>query len=162
MTKRLFLPLLLLLLASAAWAGKAKTGNPAFATTLYMYGLSASFNDTVVYITDVQEVDSAYLVSRKFLGGIREYVGQLDSHFRAKGDDKRTNTVFFCRTRKEAEKRYVKLRRRYTAPDISLQTLPTGEFTFHAVRPDVTPETPAPASKKSKKKGKDAVPAPQP
>ena len=28
--------------------------------TIYMYGISPSFNDTIVYMTDVQVVDSAY------------------------------------------------------------------------------------------------------
>ena len=30
-------------------------------TTVYMFGFSASFTDSVAYITDVQQVDSAYI-----------------------------------------------------------------------------------------------------
>lgn len=151
--KKLLLLFLLIPLTTSAEAKKLRASDPAFATTVYMYALSASFNDSVVYITDVQEVDSAYITNRRFLGGLREYVTQLDAHFRSKGMEHRTNTVFFKRTRKEAEKAYTKLRKRYMTGGVKLETLPTGEFTFRAERPVLSEETQV-VREKPKKKSK--------
>ncbi|MGM9712507.1 MAG: hypothetical protein ACI3Y5_00090 [Prevotella sp.] len=109
-------------------------------TTVFMYGVSPSFNDTTVYITDVQVIDSAYFVSKHIIGGLTDYVGQLNQYFKDKGDARRTNTVFFKRTRKKAEKAYTKLRRRYNEQGTELKIIPTGEFTFKAVRPEENQE----------------------
>lgn len=109
-------------------------------TTLYMYALSTSFKDSVVYMTDIQKVDGAYLLPKGFLGGMTEYVSQLNSHFAAKGfvdGTKRTNVVFFKTTRQKAEKAYMKLRKRYQNPAVILTPLPESEFTFKAVAPFV-------------------------
>lgn len=104
------------------------------ATTLYLYGVSFSFNDTIVYITDVQPVEGAYLVNKKFLGDAKEYAEQMNVYFTKKLDECRTNAVYFSTTRPKAEKAYVKLRNRLNKRKVSLQPLPTGEFTFKAVR----------------------------
>lgn len=101
--------------------------------TIYMYGISPSFNDTIVYMTDVQVVDSAYFESKHILGGFTSYVDQLNTYFKEKGDARRTNTVYFKKTRKKAEKAYTKLRRKYNVPEIELKIIPTGEFTFKTV-----------------------------
>lgn len=150
--KKLLLLFLLIPLTTSIQAKKLKTTDPAFATTVYIYALSASFNDSVVYITDVQVVDSAYMTNRKFLGGLRDYVTQLDTYFRSKGIEHRTNTVFFKRTRKEAEKAYTKLRKRYTDSGLELKALPTGEFTFKAERPTISEETQVVKEKPVKKR----------
>lgn len=123
--------------------------------TVYMYGLSASFNDSIVYLTDVQKVDSAYFIEGKFLGGLREYTGQMNIYFTEKDGERRTNTVFFKRTRKDAEKAYVKLRKRYTNDAIDLRPLPSTEFAFKAMKvpSDFDPETKPEKPKKDKAKG---------
>lgn len=125
-----------LCLSVAVQAKKSKVET----TTLYMYALSTSFKDSVVYMTDIQKVDGAYLLPKGFLGGMTEYVSQLNSHFAAKGfvdGTKRTNVVFFQKTRQKAEKAYMKLRKRYQNPAVILTPLPESEFTFKAVAPSV-------------------------
>lgn len=102
--------------------------------TLFLYGVSISLNDSSVYITDVTPVDGAYLQNKKFLGGASEYTTQMNQYFTKKVGDRRTNAVFFHKTRKDAEKAYMKLRKRYTKKGIELQAIPTGDFTFQAVR----------------------------
>ena len=131
---RIILSIILSLVFVMSASAKSKA-DPSFSAKVYMYAISASFNDSTVYITDVQEVDSAYLVKKTFLGGLKRYSEQLDNYFREKNGERRTNTVFFKTTRKKAEKQYVKLRKRYTSGDVKLLVLPTGEFTFTAVRP---------------------------
>lgn len=102
--------------------------------TLFLYGLSTSFNDSTAYITDVQVVDDAYLVNGKFLGGAADYCEQMNSYYSNKGAERRTNTVFFQKTREKAEKAYVKLRKRLNKRGIHPDPLPTGEFVFNAVK----------------------------
>ena len=147
---RIILSIILSLVFVMSASAKSKA-DPSFSAKVYMYAISASFNDSTVYITDVQEVDSAYLVKKTFLGGLKRYSEQLDNYFREKNGERRTNTVFFKTTRKKAEKQYVKLRKRYTSGDVKLLVLPTGEFTFTAVRPFIEADEYANMSKTEKK-----------
>lgn len=103
--------------------------------TLYLIGTSFSFNDSTVYITDVQPVEKAYLKG-KLLGGAKEYSAQMDRYFTDKLQDKRINAVFFDKTRKQAEKTFLKLRKRFAKKGNEMKPLPTGEFTFKVVVPD--------------------------
>lgn len=125
----------LLLSFSATVSAKSKK-NASNSITLYMYGVSTSFNDSTVYITDVQEVENAYIQNKRFLGGAREYAEQMNSYCTANYGDRRTNAIFFKKTRVKAEKAYVKLRKRYAKHGIELQAIPTGSFNFKAIRPD--------------------------
>lgn len=104
---------------------------------LYLYGMSSSFNDSIVYITDIQKVDSAYLTSKYCLGGIREYVAQMNAHFNKTPDSRRTNTVFFKKDRKKAEKAYLKLRKRYEKQKTELTPVAEGDFKFKSVTPSL-------------------------
>lgn len=137
-------------------AKKNKSNDLSKVAAVYMYGLSSSFNDSTVYLTDLQLVDSAYFADKHILGGITEYVGQLNTYFTKKGFERRTNVVFFKKDGTKAEKAYVKLRRRYTSPDINLVTLGIDEFLFKAVRPDGNTSTPKPEKPKKDKKPKGA------
>lgn len=155
MKKTLLLLFSLLIVCSVSAKKKV---DPSFATTVYMYGISASFNDSTVYITDVQVVDSAFVENKRFLGGLKRYVTQMDNYFKAKGEPRRTNTVFFKMNRKDAEKDFVRLRKRYSGDDVKMKVLPVGEFTFTTVRPYETEneyagmtKTEVKAAKKQKK-----------
>lgn len=54
---------------------------------VYVFGLAASFNDSLVYITDIFEVDSAYIEDNRthFLLNRGDYSYQLRNYFRQKG-----------------------------------------------------------------------------
>lgn len=129
--KKILLLSLAMALCLIVGAKKDKGVEP---TTVYMYGLSASFNDSIVYLTDVQKVDSAYFIKGKFLGGLSEYTSQMNQYFSGKDGDRRTNAVFFKTTRTKAEKAYVKLRKRYAGKDVDLRPLSESDFTFKPVR----------------------------
>lgn len=101
--------------------------------SIYMFGVSTSFTDSTVYVTDVQVVDSAYFVGKHILGGCKEYSDQLAAYLNGKNIAKRTNAVFFKKKRKDAEKAFVKLRRRYTKAGVEMLSIPTGEFIFKGV-----------------------------
>lgn len=83
---------------------------------IYMFGFSASFNDSTVYFTNVQNVDSAWIETKdKFLLGRDNYSYQLKNYLSDKLSlPNRTCVVIFGMTRKEAEKKYLKMKRLYT------------------------------------------------
>lgn len=121
---------------SAFAAGAKDKTNEKKTTTLYMYGVSLSFNDSLVYVTDVQPVENACIVGKYVLYGAREYADQMDAYFANKDMGRRTNAVFYKKTRDKAEKAYMKLRKRYAKNGINFQPIATGDFTFQAVVPN--------------------------
>ena len=84
-------------------------------TKVYMYGFATSFNDSTVYFTTLQEVDSAYIDTKtKFLYSRENYSYQLRDYLATQGADNYTCSTIFALNRKAAEKKYAKLRKRYT------------------------------------------------
>ncbi len=82
---------------------------------VYMYGFAASFNDSTVYFTSLQEIDSVYIDSKtKFLYSRDNYSYQLRDYLSAHGAENYTCTTVFALNRKAAEKKYAKLHKRYT------------------------------------------------
>ena len=82
---------------------------------VYMYGFAASFNDSTVYFTSLQEIHSVYIDSKtNYLYCRDNYSYQLRDYLSAHGDENYTCTTVFALNRKAAEKKYAKLRKRYT------------------------------------------------
>lgn len=82
---------------------------------IYIFGFSASFTDSTIYITNVQRVDSAWIDTKsKFLLGRENYSYQLRNYLANKLNLKnRTCLVMYGMSRKEAEKKYIKLKKLY-------------------------------------------------
>ncbi len=84
-------------------------------TKVYAYGFSASFNDSTVYFTDIMEIDSAWTDSKtNFLYARDSYSYQLKNYLQGQGVDSPTCIVSFDKSRKKAEKKLLKLQRKYT------------------------------------------------
>ena len=151
----IFLALILLTLCQGMTA-KNKT-----VQKVYMYGFSASFQDSVVYFTDIQELENVPVAERTdFLYGRDSYSNQLRDYFTGKNQPFRTCVVSYAFDRKHIEKKYLKMKSKYTKKgNFDVRYLKTDEFKFNKVEPaqvveqDV-PETPK-AAKKGKKKKKD-------
>lgn len=114
--------------------GGSKSANSV--ATVYMFGVSASFNDSIVYFTDLQEVGNAYYEKKVYLGGFKEYSDQMNRHFMSKTGERRTNAAFFKKKRAKAEKTLAKLRKRYANSGVVMKTVPAAEFSFEGVRPN--------------------------
>ena len=97
-------------------------------TKAYLFGFVANFTDSVVYFTDIQEIDNVTILKKtKFLK-----------------DRDRTCIVSFGLTRKEAEKKYVKMRNLYTeknAGRYDVRYLSENDFKFQAILPVEITET---------------------
>ena len=63
------------------------------AKTAYIFGFASSFNDSTVYFTSVQQVDSAYFTGKsKFLVGRDNYSYQLRDYLEQAGKGYKTKT----------------------------------------------------------------------
>jgi len=105
--------LLALLLAGAAGPAAAKGIQ---AKQLYMFGFSASFKDSVVYVTDIQPVEGAWIDSKtKFLLGRDNYSYQLRDYLaNTLQQPQRVCLVLYATSFKKAERLFVKLKKKYT------------------------------------------------
>jgi hypothetical protein len=111
---------------------------------LYMFGLAASFNDTIVYFTDVQDVEKAWVETRNgFLLGRDMYSSQLRDYLKTqKQMPQRTCIVFYHKNRSKLEKKFLKMKRLYTQSrdkqqHFDVRFLETREFRFTPV--DMSP-----------------------
>lgn len=83
---------------------------------MYIFGMSASFNDTIVYFTNVQDIDSAWIESKNdFLQTRDLYSNQLRDYLAVnKQMPHRTCIVVANKNRKKLEKKYLKMVKLYT------------------------------------------------
>lgn len=82
--------------------------------TVYMYGFACSLNDSTVYFTEIQRIDSAYIDSKTgFLYGRNNYSYQLRDKLAGIGFADAMCVTSFALTQKEAEKEYLAMRKRY-------------------------------------------------
>ncbi len=82
---------------------------------VYMFGFSASFNDSTIYVTDIQDVEGAWIDSKtKFLISRDNYSYQLKDYFVNKLQlNNRVCMVFFATSKSNAEKQMKKLMNKY-------------------------------------------------
>ena len=81
---------------------------------MYMFGLAASFTDTIVHFTAIQELDSVWIDSKnKFLQEREAYSYQLREYLKQQQAPNRTCIVFYSQKREKLEKKYQKMLRLY-------------------------------------------------
>lgn len=133
---------------------------------MYMFGMAASFNDTIVHFTNVMEVDSVWIEKKNnFLLGRNYYSYQLRDYLaNNKQLAQRTCITVFAKKRAKAEKKLVKMMRLYTKSKdghkhFDVRFIEDTAFRYHSVNirefeeneeESVAQDT----SKKSKVKGK--------
>lgn len=83
---------------------------------MYMFGFAASFNDSIVHFTEIQELDSVWIDQKlKLLSGRENYSYQLRDFMADKLQmPHRTCVVFYNQDRQKLEKEFLKMRRIYT------------------------------------------------
>ena len=143
---------------------------------VYIYGIATSFNDSTVYLTDIQELDSAWLSNKGFFLVSREnYSYQLRDFVQGQGWEAHpTCSVNFSTNLKKAEKEWAKIHDRYVIgnrkkkkndakhenerPPYLVKNISKEQFKFETVAPYTEAEVvnDEPSKKESKKKGKKA------
>jgi hypothetical protein len=123
----------LLLLAALMTAGNV-SAKMLKTSHMYMFGFSASFKDSVIYVTDIQDVQGAWIDTKtNFLLGCDQYSGQLQTHLTEQLQLKnRVCVVFFKKSKKQAEKKFLKLMKKYKQ-GYEIRYVNATEFKFEAV-----------------------------
>lgn len=151
-----FLTLLLMLVCMATASAKPRC------QPIYIFGVSASFNDSIVYITDIQLLDSAWVDDKTgFLLMRNEYSNQMRSHFTTKGQLNRTCIVCFADNKKDILKKYEKMKKRYMGDkkrrrNFDYREMDEEEFKFESVTPTTFNDEVVVMDKKAQKKADKA------
>lgn len=138
----------------------------------YVFGFASSFNDSTVYFTDIQELDSAWFTSKnKFLISRENYSYQLRDYLSTQGEEHRTCIIEYFFDRKKADNAWYKLYTHYNKtqkkknnqkqkdelPPFQIKRITLDKFTFQAVEP-MEEYQEEPAAKPAKKvKAKKAL-----
>ena len=104
----------------------------------YMFGFVASFNDSTVYFTNIQKVDSVWVTKKKhMLAGRSQYAYQLREFFTQKRNmPNRTCVVMANVDRKKLEKKYIKMKNKYLVKSkkpYDVRNVADTDFKFEAV-----------------------------
>ena len=104
----------------------------------YICGFATSFNDSTVYFTDIQYMDSTYTDSKTgFLYSRDNYSYQLRGHMQKNGVANPTCITFFSKKRKDVEKKYAALKKRYaTKGRYDVKYLLASDFSFTPIIQD--------------------------
>ena len=107
----------------------------------YMFGFAASFTDSIVFFTDIQEVDRVWVMhKKKILAGKSNYAYQLRNFCTdSLGFKNRTVVVVSALNRKDIEKKYAKMKKDYTvkrAGQYDVHFIDASEFRFTPVNMD--------------------------
>lgn len=84
--------------------------------TVYLFGFSACFNDSIIFFTDIQKMDNVLLEKKTdFMLSRDQYSYQLrDFLANQKGMPNRTCVTMYAKSRKQVEKEYQNLLKIYT------------------------------------------------
>ena len=129
--QRLFASCLFALLCATAAFSASKQA------TVYLYGISTSFNDSTLYVTEIQALNGAWVENgTHFLVGRDNYSYQLRDYLRAQGTPNPTVVTVFALKQKDIEKKMVKLKKKYFAKGTyQIRQLSTAEFQFKPISP---------------------------
>lgn len=100
--------------------------------TVYAFGVSASFTDTVVYYTAIQVLDSVELGKKGFLPQRELYSYQLKNYLEyQKGLKNRTCMIYFSDNKKKLEKERIKMLAKYKKnKSLTLYEIDKDDFLF--------------------------------
>lgn len=107
---------------------------------VYAFGLAASFNDSIVYFTDIQTLENAWVDSKThFLQSRDTYSYQLREHLGQKLQmPRRTCIVFYNEKLQKLLKKYDKIKRLYTTPKpgrqkFDVRSITSDDFRFEVI-----------------------------
>lgn len=105
---------------------------------LYAFGFAASFNDSTIHFTDIQELDSVWINDKNdFLIDRDNYSYQLRNYMESWGLPHRTCVISFALKRKDAQKKFNKMRNKYVKRgNVDIKMISSDEFKFTAIKLD--------------------------
>ena len=114
--KKIFSIILLMCLVipslSFAKDGKTKERKKKVQTEVYVWGVSLSFSDSVVYFTEIQHIEGA-IIEDKLLPNRHLYAYELKDYMSyEEGKPGRTSFIYFSDKRSKLEKKELKVKKR--------------------------------------------------
>ena len=98
--------------AVSAKNDKKKEAKKKVVTDVYVWGVSLSFSDSIVYFTEIQHVDGA-VIEDKFLSNRHMYSYELKDYMSfEEGMPGRTSFIYFSDKRSELEKKEQKVKKK--------------------------------------------------
>lgn len=98
---------------------------------VYAFGVAASFNDSLVYFTPIQVLDSVKLDKNNFLPEREAYSYQLKNYLEyTQSKPNYTCMIYFSEKKGKLEKEASKLKHKYTKSKMVLKTIESSEFSF--------------------------------
>ncbi len=123
---RMLLALALVFMVCSAFTMKKGEDKP-----VYVFGIAASFSDTVVYYTPVQLVDSVVLDRHGFLPRRELYSYQLKNYVEySLGKPNYTCMIYFSEKKVKLEREATKIIGKYRKDNVSVQMLDGKDFVF--------------------------------
>ena len=123
---------------------------------VYAFGISTSFNDSTVYITGIQDLDSAWVDSKTgFLLNREDYSYQMNNYFDALGQKHRTCVIISELKKKDLVSKFERIKKKYMGKEnYNVKYLADKDFHFTVIQPDTeyVEEEVAPQPKHSKHK----------
>ena len=121
----------------------------------YICGFATSFNDSTVYFTEIQPMEGTWVDGKTgFLYSRDNYSYQLREALKTLGLPNPTCVTVYGKTRKEVEKKYFAMKKRYTANGrYNVKYLTAHDFSFEPIEPDDSEKVSA-YTKKAKKEKK--------
>ncbi len=102
--------------------------------SVYLFGISRSFNDSIVYFTDIQRIDAYIDNKTNFLSNRNEYSNQLREYLETQGQGTPTCVTEFSKNRAKIEKKYLKLKHRFSSkPGYEIKYITTESFKYNAI-----------------------------
>lgn len=100
---------------------------------VYMYGISIDFNDSIVYITDMQYLDDIKINKDGSLPNYAYYSLQLKYYLEGTlGETNQTCAVIYSDKKKKLENRYIKTCKKYQSDKTRITNkIGTDSFMFH-------------------------------
>lgn len=102
---------------------------------VYMFGVATTFNDSTVFLTDIQQLDSVFLTKSGIMSERSIYSYQLETYLQTQRErPNATTAVFWATKRKKVERSFIKVRRRFLNDTTThLIPLQADEFRFTLV-----------------------------
>lgn len=112
-------------------------------STVYIFGFSASFADSLVYFTTVQPIDGVVLQKKtKFLPNCAHYSTQLKEYLEEnKNGVNRVCATFSAETKLKAEKKFIEMKKKYmNQKNLNVIFLSESDFKYTKYIPEVIEE----------------------
>lgn len=104
------------------------------AKQMFVYGVVYSLTDSVVYITDVEQVENAYTQKgNHFIYARNEYSAQLENYMKSANIEHPTVVTMYEESRSALEKKYTKMKARLQKDGYLVKNVSSVDFKYKGV-----------------------------